>query len=203
MRGGKPVDVISAPRVLWILVSRRWMSCCAARCSWTSTRSCARACGSGRRATRSRSLERHHGFERLEKRVREGGGSIVAYETWCRGPGAAAQEAERRLLAHLLLYHHREAKPAWWRYFDLRGTPLAELIDDRDVLAGLKRDETRRPAPSKRSLDYAFTFPAQEALPRRRGRGEPHPTRSSTSCTSTRTASACAEANQAGTRARC
>ena len=27
-------------------------------------------------------LERHHGFVRLEKRVREGGGSIVAYETW-------------------------------------------------------------------------------------------------------------------------
>ena len=26
-------------------------------------------------------LERHHGFVRLEKRVREGGGSIVAYES--------------------------------------------------------------------------------------------------------------------------
>src|SRR5262249_39638810 len=27
-------------------------------------------------------LERHHGFRRLEKRVREAGGSIVTYETW-------------------------------------------------------------------------------------------------------------------------
>ena len=27
-------------------------------------------------------LERHHGFVRLEKGVREGGGSIIAYETW-------------------------------------------------------------------------------------------------------------------------
>ena len=186
-------------------------------------------------------LERHHGFARLEKRVREGGGSIVAYETWletgdpeileairayneddCRStlslrdwllnlmrPEAEAQfgvqfddyrvaepqevhtapawlpevlglverlmsglpalpgadtpdEAERRLLAQLLLYHRREGKPAWWRYFDLRGKPLADLIDDRDALAGLIRDETRPPTPYKRSLDYSFTFPAQE-----------------------------------------
>jgi uncharacterized protein len=186
-------------------------------------------------------LERHHGFERLEKRVREGGGSIVAYETWletadeelleairayneedCRStlslrdwllaemrPEAEAEfgvdfndyrepdpegehgppewmpdvqvlverlmaglsahgdedtpeQAERRLLAHLLLYHHREGKPAWWRYFDLRGKPLADLIEDRDALAGLIRDGTRPPWPYKRSLDYTFTFPAQE-----------------------------------------
>ena len=186
-------------------------------------------------------LERHHGFERLERRVREGGGSIVAYETWlesgdedlleairayneedCRStrslrdwlagamrreaaaqfgvdfgelrepepeevrgppdwlPGVqalaerlsaklpaqgeddTAPQAERRLLSHLLLYHHREAKPAWWRYFDLRGKPLPDLIDDRDALAGLVRDDSRPPAPHKRSLDYAFTFPAQE-----------------------------------------
>jgi predicted RecB family nuclease len=186
-------------------------------------------------------LERHHGFERLEKRVREGGGSIVAYETWlktgdeelleairayneedCRStlslrdwlltamrPEAGAEfgvdfddyrepepekqhgppewmpdvqalvkrlmaglsahgnedtpeEAERRLLAHLLLYHHREGKPAWWRHFDLRGKPLADLIEDRDALAGLVRDTLRPPTPYKRSLDYTFTFPAQE-----------------------------------------
>jgi uncharacterized protein len=186
-------------------------------------------------------LERHHGFQRLEKRVREGGGSIVAYETWletrdnelleairayneedCRstlslrdwlqkallpeaarefsvdfealrepepeeehGPPAwmpdvvalverltaglpahgdddTTDQAERRLLSHLLLYHHREAKPAWWRYFDLRGMPVADLIDDRDALGGLVRDETRPPVPHKRSLDYTFTFPPQE-----------------------------------------
>jgi predicted RecB family nuclease len=186
-------------------------------------------------------LERHHGFERLEKRVREGGGSIVAYETWletridelleairayneedCRstlalrdwllnamrpeaeaefgvdfhdyrepepeedhgppdwmpdvlavvkrltdglsahGDEDTADEAERRLLAHLLLYHHREGKPAWWRHFDLRGKPLSDLLEDRDALACLVRDETRAPTAYKRSLDYAFTFPTQE-----------------------------------------
>jgi uncharacterized protein len=186
-------------------------------------------------------LERHHGFRRLEKRVREGGGSIVTYETWldtqepelleairayneedCRStaslrdwlldhmqPEAAAQygvnfddlrdpepeethgppdwlpaleelidelstglpelaedddsdQAERRLISHLLLFHYRESKPAWWRHFDLRGKPVDELIDDRDALAGLERDESFEPVPVKRSLDYRFTFPAQE-----------------------------------------
>ena len=36
--------------------------------------------------------------------------------------------------SHLLLYHRREGKPAWWRYFDLRGKPLDELLDDRDAI---------------------------------------------------------------------
>ena len=147
-------------------------------------------------------LERHHGFRRLETTVREGGGSIIAYETWletgdCGAPGGdprlqrgglpldavaarlaarrdaaggrgsssaststtsaspsprrsmvpepawlpdvkaliratggglpadpartTPDQAERRLLAHLLLYHRREGKPEWWRHFELRG----------------------------------------------------------------------------------
>jgi predicted RecB family nuclease len=186
-------------------------------------------------------LERHHQFVRLEKRVREGGGSIVAYEAWldsgdqelleairayneedCRStaslrdwicdrmrPEAAGEfgvdfdelakpqdeeshgppewladvealiarlteglpgededhtplQRERRLLSHLLLYHRRESKPDWWRFFDLRGKPVVELIDDRDVLAGLVRDEAIEPTLHKRSLHYTFRFPAQE-----------------------------------------
>lgn len=188
-----------------------------------------------------KSLERHHGFTRLEKRVREGGGSIVAYEAWLetgdpelldairayneedctstlslrdwlletmrpeaeaefavdfadlrepepdeeRGPPAwmpevralidplmsgmsahgdddGPDEADRRLLAHLLLYHWREDKPTWWRYFDLRGKSVSDLIDDRDAIGGLVPDENRPPTPHKRSLDYSFTFPDQE-----------------------------------------
>ena len=186
-------------------------------------------------------LERHHDFERLEKRVRQGGGSIIAYETWletaddellesirayneedCTStlslrdwllnemrPAAEAQfgvdfddlrepepeeahgppkwmpdalaliepltaglpahgdeddtgQAERRLLSHLLLYHWREGKPTWWRYFDLRKKPLDDLLDDRDAIAYLEPDLDHPPAPFKRSLDYSFTFPVQE-----------------------------------------
>jgi len=186
-------------------------------------------------------LERHHGFKRLEKRVREGGGSIVAYETWletgddelleairayneedCTSthslrdwlletmlPAAEAHfhvrfedlrepepeedhgppkwmpdvvallepltaglpahgdeddvaQAERRLISHLLLYHWREGKPTWWRYFDVRDKTLDELLDDRDAIAYLQPDPANPPVPIKKSLDYSFTFPAQE-----------------------------------------
>jgi uncharacterized protein len=186
-------------------------------------------------------LERHHGFRRLEKRVREGGGSIVTYEAWldsgdpelleairayneedCRSTSSLrdwlidvmrpeaeagfgvdfdelrvpepeeeptrpdwlpaiedlieelmegvpelsedddADQAERRLIANLLLYHYRESKPEWWRHFDLRGKPVDDLVDDRDAIAGLVRDETFEPRPYKKSLDYRFTFPPQE-----------------------------------------
>lgn len=186
-----------------------------------------------------KALERHHAFERLEKSVREGGGSIVIYENWlqtgepellkairayneddCRStmalrqwleeamrpeaeaefgiaisdlappekedrgppkwmpevlesieqleqpqPGDAEDAdavAERELLANLLLYHYRESKPGWWRYFDLRGKPLMDLIEDRDAVAGLKRCEEIPPTPWKKSLDYTFSFPSQE-----------------------------------------
>ena len=37
--------------------------------------------------------------------------------------------------SHLLLYHWREGKPTWWRYFDLRDKPLDDLLEDRDALA--------------------------------------------------------------------
>ncbi len=186
-------------------------------------------------------LERHHGFVRLEKRVREGGGSIVAYEAWletaddelleairayneedCTStlslrdwlldamrPDAEAQfgvdfddlrepepeeehgppkwmpdalaliepltlglpahgdeddvaQAERRLISHLLLYHWREGKPTWWRYFDLREKPMDDLLEDRDAIAYLEPDLAHPPVPFKKSLDYSFTFPVQE-----------------------------------------
>jgi uncharacterized protein len=186
-------------------------------------------------------LERHHGFVRHEKTVREGGGSIIAYETWlehsddtlleairayneedCRstaalrdwlldtmrpeaaaelgvdfadlvepapeeshaapewladqlalaaalGAGLSADEADdtpdqaaRRLLAHLLLYHWREAKPEWWRHFALKQMAPAELVDERDAVAFLRRDPDVPPAEHRRSWDYAFTFPEQE-----------------------------------------
>ena len=42
-------------------------------------------------------LERHHGFVRLEQRVREGGGSIVAYESWLETGDDDAARGDPRL----------------------------------------------------------------------------------------------------------
>jgi predicted RecB family nuclease len=186
-----------------------------------------------------KALERHHDFERREQSIREGGGSIVAYENWlqledndllesirayneddCRSteslrdwliggmrpeaetelgvdfndyrdakeasygppawllevaalisqltdglPGSAAddsaEDAERRLVSELLLYHYRESKPEWWRYFDLRAKPIDELFYERDAVAGLSPDEAA-PVQVKQSLHYKFRFPTQE-----------------------------------------
>lgn len=186
-------------------------------------------------------LERHHGFKRLERSVREGGGSIVAYESWLQSgddelldairayneedctstrslrdwmlgemrPEAEAElgasfedfripepeephqppkwlpdvealigrlteglsaeggddtsdQAERRLLSHLLLYHYRESKPEWWRYFELRSLPIEDLFYEPDAVAGLELDTGKEPVPVKRSLDWTYKFPAQE-----------------------------------------
>jgi predicted RecB family nuclease len=70
--------------------------------------------------------------------------------------------ADRELLGNLLLYHYRESKPDWWRYFDLRGKPVMDLVEDRDAVAELTRRDDIPPTEYKQSLDYTFTFPAQE-----------------------------------------
>ena len=185
-------------------------------------------------------LEPHHGYVRTERTVREGGGSIIAYEQWlatgdqslldaireynredCEStrslrdwladrmrpeaarelgvdfdalvtqepqainpPGWLAEvdaliaalhdglptdptaddpdQAERRLLGHLLLYHHRENKPQWWQWFDLCSKTPEELVDERDAVGLLTLDPSVPPAPVKRSLDWTLRFPEQE-----------------------------------------
>jgi uncharacterized protein len=177
-----------------------------------------------------KALERQHGFVRLESSIREGGGSIVAYESWlekgddarleairayneddCRSTLAlrdwlwtamrveaeaeygvdfaelavpepdepktppawlpeveamigrlGADDPERVLLAYLLLYHRREGKPGWWRYFDLCGKTPEELVEERDAIGLLELDRSLPPLPVKRSLEWTLRFPPQE-----------------------------------------
>ncbi len=47
-------------------------------------------------------------------------------------------QAARWLLAGLLDWHRREAKPQWWAWFTLRGASLDELYASPDALAGLE-----------------------------------------------------------------
>lgn len=64
------------------------------------------------------------------------------------------------LLAHLLEFHNREAKPEWWSCFERQNKFKDELIDDTECLGGLQ--QIREPQPEKRSLIYTYRFPPQE-----------------------------------------
>jgi predicted RecB family nuclease len=70
------------------------------------------------------------------------------------------QDKARILLADLLEWHRREAKPAWWRYFRLREMSSSELIDEPDAIGGLVGGE--QIGTEKRSIVRRFGFPPQE-----------------------------------------
>ena len=67
----------------------------------------------------------------------------------------------RELCARLLEYHRREARPAWWWYFRRRKMTDDELVDDGEALGCLEHDGAE-PVPVKKSLEWTFTFPAQQ-----------------------------------------
>jgi uncharacterized protein len=64
------------------------------------------------------------------------------------------------LLAQLLDYHRREAKPQWWEWFLHLSLDEEELIEDTDTIGGLEL--VGAPEPDKQSLVYTFSFPEQE-----------------------------------------
>ena len=70
------------------------------------------------------------------------------------------EERARVLLADLLDWHRREDKPAWWRYFYVRGLSPAELIGEPDALGGLSGGEIVNRV--SRSVVRRFSFPPQE-----------------------------------------
>jgi uncharacterized protein len=64
------------------------------------------------------------------------------------------------LLADLLDWHRREAKPAWWRYFYLRTLSADELIGEPDAIGGLIGGNVVDQV--KQSIVRRFSFPPQE-----------------------------------------
>ena len=186
-------------------------------------------------------LERHHAFQRKERSVRAGGGSIIAYESWLKTgepallesiraynredcestaslyhwlftrmrPEAAAEygvdfdvlakpadeeayegprwlpevlalidrlhaelpeqvedddaeQAVRRLLGELVLYHYRESKPQFWSWFDLRAKTPVELVLEREAIGLIELDTSVAPVAHAKSLDRVYRFPMQE-----------------------------------------
>ena len=63
----------------------------------------------------------------------------------------------QRLLAWLLEFHWREAKPVFWRMFDWHEKTEQELIDDFDCLGGLQRT-SKPPTPIRRSYLYEYRY---------------------------------------------
>ena len=69
---------------------------------------------------------------------------------------------EAALLADLLNYHRREAKPEWWAYFDRQNKSLDELIEDNEAIACLEPADDEQPTPDKKSFVHPLDFPQQE-----------------------------------------
>ena len=69
---------------------------------------------------------------------------------------------EATLLADLLNYHRREAKPEWWAYYDRQKKSLDDLIEDTEAIACLSPAGDEQPVPDKKSTIVPLDFPDQE-----------------------------------------
>ena len=74
--------------------------------------------------------------------------------------GGAEEGSPRRLLANLVDYHQREARPEWWAWFRWPQLDDAELARDRTAIGGLLWGGTRE--VDGQSHVYTATFPEQE-----------------------------------------
>ncbi|HET6629427.1 MAG TPA: TM0106 family RecB-like putative nuclease [Woeseiaceae bacterium] len=76
-------------------------------------------------------------------------------------PGERDEEQQARwLLAHLLEWHRREEKAAWWEYFRLRDLAVDDYLDERSALADLAFATTVG-GTAKRPV-HRYAFPAQD-----------------------------------------
>lgn len=73
----------------------------------------------------------------------------------------STDQAAQWLLAQLLDWHRRSDKPSWWRFFDLKESPLEELIRDGSALADLRYEGPV--GEIKSSIVHRYSYdPAQE-----------------------------------------
>jgi predicted RecB family nuclease len=74
-----------------------------------------------------------------------------------------APDAEgRQLMADLVGFHRREAKPAWWAFFDRQERSVEELQDDGECIGGCVADSKNWKGQDKRSLTFRYRYPEQE-----------------------------------------
>ncbi|MGH9239407.1 MAG: TM0106 family RecB-like putative nuclease [Vicinamibacterales bacterium] len=77
-------------------------------------------------------------------------------------PSDPDRAAAAALLATLVDYHRREARPGWWAFFDRLKKSLDELRDDTEAIAYLAPAPGTVPLPDKKSLIHTLVFPDQE-----------------------------------------
>ena len=88
-----------------------------------------------------------------------------------RTPPSEREEPQqaRWLLAGLLDWHRREAKPQWWDYFRLVEASLEELVRDGSALAATSRSSRTVGAGARGRSIHRYRFdPAQETQDRAR-----------------------------------
>ena len=84
----------------------------------------------------------------------------LAEEMWKQleeGRVPGERVAIHELLAGLLEFHWREARPVYWRMFERQAMTHEELADDLDCLGDLTRTK-KAPTPVKRSRQYEYAF---------------------------------------------
>ena len=75
----------------------------------------------------------------------------------------AHPEAElRQLVADLVGFHEREARPAWWAFFDRREREAEEHVDDDECLGACTADGPDWCGAEKSSLTFRFRYPDQD-----------------------------------------
>lgn len=71
-----------------------------------------------------------------------------------------AEQQARYILAHILDWHRREVKAAWWEYFRLSDVSVETLLEERSGLSGLTFVEAV--GGTARAPIHRYTFPPQE-----------------------------------------
>ena len=72
------------------------------------------------------------------------------------------QQRARNLVAQLLDFFRRTAKPQWWAMYERQAMTLDEQIEDAECIAGLQPNPNHPPTKEKSSIRYHFTYPEQE-----------------------------------------
>ena len=86
----------------------------------------------------------------------------AALETALVADPKAPDAEARQLMADLVGFHRREAKPAWWAFFDRQERSIEELQDDDECLGGCVADGKDWIGRDQRSLTFRYRFPEQE-----------------------------------------